>query len=84
MKKFSFFEVDNHYEKEIIKSFQDVGYKGQSIIVELSDPKPEAGEDRYEKRHNSYDRNDKKRGSKSSFRKKDKGSDKRRKGRKRY
>ena len=60
MKKFSFFEVDNHYEKEIIKSFQDVGYKGQSVIVELSNPKPEAGEDRYEKRHNSYERNDKK------------------------
>jgi ATP-dependent RNA helicase DeaD len=83
MKKFSFFEVDSHYEKEIIKSFEDVGYKGQSVVVELSNPKPEAGEDRYEKRH-SYDRGDRKRGSKSSFRKKDKGSDKRRKGRKRF
>ena len=76
MKKFSFFEVDSHYEKDIVKSFEDVGYKGQSIIVELSNPKPEAGEDRYEKRH-SYDR---KRNSKSSSRRKVKGSDKGRRG----
>ncbi len=81
MKKFSFFEVDSNYEKEIIKSFQDVGYKGQSVIVELSNPKQDSGTDRYEKRHNSYE---KKRNTKSSHRKRDNKSDKGRRSRKRY
>ncbi|RLD90971.1 MAG: ATP-dependent helicase [Bacteroidetes bacterium] len=80
MKKFSFFEVDSHYEKEIVKSFQDVGYKGQSIIVELSNPKQESTTDRYEKRHNTFERS---RGSKSSGRRKDKGFDRKQKGKRR-
>ncbi len=79
MKKFSFFEVDSHYEKEIIKSFQDVGYKGQSVIVELSNPKQESNTDRYEKRHNTYE---KKRNTKSG-RRKDKNFDSKGKGRRR-
>lgn len=79
MKKFSFFEVDSRYEKEVANSFHDLGYKGQSIVVELSNPRPEAREDRFEKRHGF----DKKRDSKSSFRRKDKGSDKKRKSKKR-
>jgi len=82
MKKFSFFEVDSHYEKEIISSFQDVGYKGQSIIVELSNPKPEAAEDRYEKRH-SFEKRDRKRGARSSSKRKERNSDKGRRGRRR-
>lgn len=81
MKKFSFFEVDSHYEKEVIKSFQDVGYKGQSVVVELSNPKQESGTDRYEKRHNTFE---KKRSSKSSGKRKDKGFESKRRGRKKY
>ncbi len=79
MKKFSFFEVDSNYEKEVINSFQDVGYKGQSVIVELSNPKPETGEDRFEKRH-SYDR---KKSSRSSSRRKERDSFKGKRGRRR-
>jgi len=79
MKKFSFFEIDSHYEKEIINSFKDVGYKGQSVIVELSNPKQESNTDRYEKRHNTFE---KKRNSRSSSRRrKDKGFDSKQKGR---
>ncbi len=79
MKKFSFFEVDGNYEQDIIKSFQDVGYKGQSVVVELSNPRQDTGTDRYEKRHNTFD---KKRNSKSSSgRRKDKGFSSKRKGR---
>jgi len=81
MKKFSFFEIDSHYEKEIINSFKDVGYKGQSVIVELSNPKQESNTDRYEKRHNTFE---KKRNSKSSSgRRRDKGFDSKQKGRRR-
>jgi ATP-dependent RNA helicase DeaD len=38
MKKFSFFEVDDAYEGEILKAFKNAKYEGGSISVELSKP----------------------------------------------
>lgn len=39
LKGFSFFEVDQRYEKDIIKAFKNVRYKGQRIGVELANKK---------------------------------------------
>jgi ATP-dependent RNA helicase DeaD len=38
MKKFSFFEVENQSEKEILDAFRKADYKGTSIKVERSIP----------------------------------------------
>jgi len=38
MKKFSFFEVDSNYEKEILKAFSNAKYEGGKVSVELSKP----------------------------------------------
>jgi ATP-dependent RNA helicase DeaD len=38
MKKFSFFEVDSQYDKDISNAFQQADYKGISIKVERSNP----------------------------------------------
>ncbi|MDW7691659.1 DEAD/DEAH box helicase [Flammeovirgaceae bacterium SG7u.111] len=42
LKKFSFFEVDKQYEKDIIDAFQGVNYNGIDVSVEPSNPKPSA------------------------------------------
>ncbi|WP_340111444.1 DEAD/DEAH box helicase [Maribellus mangrovi] len=39
LKGFSFFEVDQRYEKEIMKSFKNARYKGQRIGIELANRK---------------------------------------------
>ena len=64
MKRFSFFEVDKKYEKEIIEGLQGASFRGTKISVELSNAKPEGSnkDDSYGKRR---DRN-KKRSSNSS------------------
>ncbi len=36
MKKFSFFEIDSRFEKDIISGFRNKKYQGQDIIVEVS------------------------------------------------
>lgn len=38
MKKFSFFEIDQRFEKEILRAFKNVRYEGGSVSVELSKP----------------------------------------------
>ena len=38
MKKFSFFEIDQSYEKEILRAFRNAKYEGGSVSVELSKP----------------------------------------------
>ncbi len=38
MKKFSFFEIDQSFEKEILRAFKNVRYEGGSVSVELSKP----------------------------------------------
>ena len=53
MKRFSFFEVDKKYEKEIIEGFKDADFRGTKISVELSNARPETSErsgDSYGKR----------------------------------
>ncbi len=49
MKRFSFFEVDKKYEKEIIEGFKNADFRGTKISVELSNAKPERGGDGYGK-----------------------------------
>jgi len=39
LKGFSFFEVDQRYEKEIIKAFKNARYKGQRIGIEVANKK---------------------------------------------
>ncbi len=36
MKNFSFFEVDQRYEREIIKSFSKAAYKGQKMSIDIA------------------------------------------------
>lgn len=68
MKRFSFFEVDKQFEKEIIQGFQNAKFRGTDINVELSNPKPsERGSSR-----ESYGRKDD-RGERSGFKKRDSG-----------
>jgi len=53
MKRFSFFEVDKQYEKEIIEGFKNASFRGTKISVELSNARPEKqdrGGDGYGKR----------------------------------
>ncbi|MCD4683052.1 MAG: DEAD/DEAH box helicase [Bacteroidales bacterium] len=38
MKKFSFFEIDSKYEKEILEAFKNAKYEGGKVSVELSKP----------------------------------------------
>jgi len=38
MKKFSFFEIDSNYEKEILRAFENAKYEGGKVSVELSKP----------------------------------------------
>ena len=42
MKKFSFFEIDSSFEKEILKAFKNAKYEGGSVSVELSKPDTKA------------------------------------------
>ncbi len=39
LKGFSFFEVDKHYEREIISAFRSATYKGQRVGIELAGKK---------------------------------------------
>jgi len=41
MKRFSFFEVDKKFEKEIIEGFKNASFRGTKISVELSNARPE-------------------------------------------
>ena len=72
MKGFSFFEVDKQYEKEIEDAFANAKYKGQKLVVEVSNSKPVVANDSYGKRRNRGKRYE---DNKSSFRKKNKFSD---------
>ncbi len=38
MKKFSFFEIDSAYEKELLKALKNAKYEGGSVTVQLSRP----------------------------------------------
>lgn len=51
MKKFSFFELDKNYEKEILKSFvRGTKFDGANVLVELSKPEPQKqAKERYKK-----------------------------------
>ncbi len=44
MDKLSFFEVDSHYEKEVLKAFQkkNTSFEGTPVLVEVSHDKPKA------------------------------------------
>ena len=61
MKGFSFFEVDKQYENDIKRAFENAKYKGQSLVVEVSNAKPSSrnGDEGYGKRRS--------RGKRSSF-----------------
>jgi len=65
MKRFSFFEIDERYAKEVIDGFKDASYEGNRILVEPSNEKPQVSTDRasYGKRRNRSA--DKKRNSNS-------------------
>ena len=68
MKRFSFFEVDKQFEKEIIEGFKNASFRGTKISVELSNAKPErsdrSGGDGFGKRK---DKRDHKRSGGSSY-----------------
>ena len=64
MKGFSFFEVDKKHENTITKAFDDAKFKGEKIVVEISNSKPESrrgsnddsyGDRRKRKRHSGSD-----------------------------
>ncbi|MBN2668983.1 MAG: DEAD/DEAH box helicase [Bacteroidales bacterium] len=44
MKRFSFFEIDAQFEKEVLDSFKNAQYKGERIIVEKTDSLPPSEE----------------------------------------
>ncbi|RLD30886.1 MAG: ATP-dependent helicase, partial [Bacteroidetes bacterium] len=47
MKRFSFFEVEKHHQKDIIQSFRNAKFRDQKIIVEVSETKPSGNDDSY-------------------------------------
>ncbi len=50
LKKFSFFEIDSNYVKDIQNSFKGAKYKGESIMIELSEKKERPDVDQYKKK----------------------------------
>jgi len=46
MKKFSFFEIDSKFEKDILQGFKKAKYEGASVSVELSKPDTKSSGDR--------------------------------------
>ncbi len=63
LKKFSFFEVDKNFEDEILKTFENSEFEGNSLIVELSKEKKEKQQDgnfrkRNFKKNDRFKRND--------------------------
>ncbi len=68
MDSFSFFEVENSFEKEILDAFIDFKYKGMNVVVELSKEKKSGGGSR-----------DRRRGGGNKNFSKNKSSDRRRK-----
>ncbi len=59
MKTFSFFEVVNTYEKEILEAFAGCKYKGMNVVVELSKEKPKQQTQRSYKSKNFQNRSKK-------------------------
>ena len=39
LKGFSFFELDNRFEKDIIKAFKNARFKGQKVNIEIANKK---------------------------------------------
>jgi ATP-dependent RNA helicase DeaD len=69
MKRFSFFEVDKQYEKEIIEGFKNAKFRGEEINVEISNAKPVTqndGDGYGKRRDRSGDRSTSKRSDRSS------------------
>ncbi|OYT17198.1 MAG: DEAD/DEAH box helicase [Bacteroidetes bacterium 4572_77] len=52
-KKFSFFEVDRKFEKEVIKHFEDLDYNGIKVSIELSNSKANKPENNKSRSHSS-------------------------------
>jgi len=61
MKRFSFFEVDKQFEKEIVEGFKNASFRGIKINVELSNAKPEKEEKHKESYGKRRDRSKSKR-----------------------
>ncbi len=80
MKRFSFFEVEKHNQKDIIQSFKNAKFRDQKIIVEVSESKPSSDEDSYGKRRS---RGKRRPDSQTSSRRKNRSFDKRNKGKRR-
>ena len=53
MKRFSFFEIDEKFAKEVVNGFKEATYNGHRILVEPSNEKPQVSQDdTYGKRRN--------------------------------
>ncbi len=54
MKRFTFFEIDSTYENEVLKGLNNIDFKGITVSVEKSNPKPQNNKDseRYGRRRN--------------------------------
>lgn len=72
MKRFSFFEIDKQYEKEVLAAFKNAEFRGYRLNVEIASAKPESNdEESYGKRRNRTRSRD----NNSSSRYKDKSND---------
>ena len=64
MRKFSFFEVDKSYEKDILNAFKDADFEGEKLIVEVSKPEGSfkskegfyAGKDDFPRKKRSFEK----------------------------
>jgi len=62
LRKFSFFEVDKSFEKQVLNSFDRAMYKGEELVIQLSSPVQQSARQSFESaRPNDYVRKDRKR-----------------------
>jgi ATP-dependent RNA helicase DeaD len=48
MKKFSFFEMDKNFEKDVLSAFRNAEFDGKEVVVELSKPEPMGSSKKYQ------------------------------------
>lgn len=49
MKKFSFFEIEQSLDKDVLKAFKNADFDGREVLVEISNSKPPKGEGKKKK-----------------------------------
>lgn len=71
MKKFSFFEIDSKFEKDILQGFKNAKYEGSSVSVELSKPDTKSSSNREKSNYDYRKKKNTKRPSRSDGQKRE-------------